>query len=298
MPSHQELIALGKKALRAEDAHAAVDAFRKALEQKPDDANTLLLLAQALERDEQLPQAQKAWLWCASRVPSPTTPLQRALAVSLRRKNVEATHKLLQSITTEYPGLLTFKAQLARLELGRGHIDACLELALALIDEAVAANDVLHHAEGNLLAGLGFLLGSKPTYAEKHLMLARELKPDSVEPWLALASLRSRKKDRVRAEQILSEAVRKFPKEFGPANDLALLYLKSKDAEKRQQAIPLFERAALNAPDNKDVYLNLAMAWYPQNRERAKWCAQKAMLSSRPTTRAEAKRLLGLIDAA
>ncbi len=74
--------------------------------------------------------------------------------------------------------------------------------------------------------------------------------------------------------------------------------MKSKDAQKREQAIPLFERAALNAPDNKDVYLNLAMAWYPKDRSRAKWCAQKAMLSTRPTTRSEAKRLLGLIDAA
>jgi Tfp pilus assembly protein PilF len=81
---------------------------------------------------------------------------------------------------------------------------------LALIDDALAANDVLHQAEGNLVAGLAFLLGSKPTYAEKHLMQARELKPDAVEPWLALASLRAHKKDRARAEQILSEAVRRF----------------------------------------------------------------------------------------
>jgi Tfp pilus assembly protein PilF len=210
MPSHQELMALGKKALGAGDAKAAIGALRSALEQKPEDPNTLLLLAQALERDEQLPQAQKAWLWCASRVRSPTMPLQRALAISLRRKNVEATHKLLSSITREYPALLTFKAQLARLELARGQVDACLELALALIDDALAANDVLHQAEGNLVAGLAFLLGSKPTYAEKHLMQARELKPDAVEPWLALASLRAHKKDRARAEQILSEAVRRF----------------------------------------------------------------------------------------
>lgn len=298
MPSHQEWVSLGKKALGEQDASAAVSAFRAALELKPDDANTLLLLAQALERDEQLPQAQKAWLWCASRVRSPTMPLQRALAISLRRKNVEATRKLLLSITAEYPRLLTFKAQLARLELARAQVDACVEVALALIDDAVAVNDVLHQAEGNLIAGLAFLMGSKPTYAEKHLLQARELKPDAVEPWLALASLRSLKKDVVRAEQLLTEAVRKFPAEFGPANDLALLYLKSKDATKRQQAIPLFERAALNAPDNKDVYLNLAVAWYPQNRERARWCAQKAMLSTRPSTRAEAKRLIALVDAA
>jgi len=75
MPSHQELIALGKKALGDQNAKEAISALRAALEQKPDDANTLLLLAQALERDEQLPQAQKAWLWCASRVRSPTMPL-------------------------------------------------------------------------------------------------------------------------------------------------------------------------------------------------------------------------------
>ncbi len=201
MPSRRELIALGKQALVDQDANAAVGAFRAALSEKPDDANTLLLLAQALERDGQLPQAQKAWLWLASHVRSPAMPLQRALAISLRRKNLEATRKLLLSITAEYPAQLTFKAQLARLDLGRAELEACLAVALALIDDAVAANDVLHQAEGNLIAGLAFLMASKPTYAEKHLLQARELKPDAVEPWLALASLRSLKKDRVRAEQ-------------------------------------------------------------------------------------------------
>lgn len=297
MPSHSELISRGKQALVEKDASGAVTAFRAALEQKPHDANTLLLLAQALERDEQLPQAQKAWLACAARVRSPTMPLERALALSLRRKNLDATRKLLGSIVEQYPKLLTFKAQLARFELGRANVGACLELALALLDEAEAANDTLHRAEANLIAGLAFLLSSKPTSAEKHLLAARELKPDAVEPWLALASLRALKKDRVRAEQILTEAVRKFPKEFGPANDLALLYVKSTDPEKRKQAIPLFEKAALNAPNDKDVYLNLAIAWHPHDRARAKWCAQKAMLSPRASTQKEAKRLIELIDA-
>lgn len=297
MASHQDLVSRGKKALTGGQPRAAVDALRAALEQKPDDPNTVLLLAQALERDGQLPQAQKAFLWCASRTRSPLIPLERAVAVSLGRKDTASTRKLLLSIIEQYPKLLTFQARLARLELARGELDASRERALALIDEAVAAKDVLHEAEGSLIAGLTFLMSSKPTPAEMHLLRARELKPDVVEPWLALATLRSLKKDPFRAEQILTEAVSRFPKEFGPANNLGLLLLKSRNPEKRKQAIPLLERAALNAPDELDVYLNLAIAWYPVDRQRAGWCAKKAMGSTRASTRREAKRLLDLATA-
>jgi Flp pilus assembly protein TadD len=298
MPPTHELVAAGRKALAARDGRAAVTALKAALAQSPRDPSIALLLAQALERDGQFVQAQKAWLWVASQVRAPLKPLRRAVALSLRRGDLDATAKLLRSITQQYPRLLTFRVELARLELGRGQANACREVALQLVDEAQAAGDPSLQAEGHLLAGLASVLGSKLTFAEKHLLQARDLAPDVVEPWLALASVRVLKKDRLRAEQLLLEAVQRFPKAFGPANNLGLLYLKTRDRQRRQKAIPLLERAALNAPQNKDVYLNLALAWYPRDAARARWCAQKALLSKRPATQRAARRLLTLLPPA
>ncbi|MCU0697141.1 MAG: tetratricopeptide repeat protein [Myxococcaceae bacterium] len=282
----------GTEALKAKDFTAAIHHLEAAASTDATNANGLLRLAQAYEASKQFDLAFKTYLKCSRHAPRPGLPLTKALDMLCRQSRFEEAAGVMRQLVSALPTALPIYVKLARVELGLGQPAKARDTALALVREATRAGHEPLVAEGHLLAGLALLLSSRATEAEKHLLEARQRAPGSAEAWVALAKLRELKKDRIKAEAILREAVARLPRAFAPANELGLLLMRSRSAKRHTEAIRFLEKAALNQPANRDVYLNLALAWYPSNKERAHWCARQAMHSRSQATRAEARRLL------
>ncbi len=141
------------------------------------------------------------------------------------------------------------------------------DLAAAQFDTAIAMNE-MHKAE----------LDKEPLYfwavyynaaldnidvenwqeAEKHLVHAIELAPDSTAPYNQLSYAYTRQGNEAKAEEILKKGIERAPQDVTLKVSLARLKIHDK---KNEEARALLEEAAAASPDNWEVFYYLGLVY-------------------------------------
>jgi tetratricopeptide (TPR) repeat protein len=115
------------------------------------------------------------------------------------------------------------------------------------------------------------------------------LSPKSWQSLQALAQVHLALQERGLGRKRLEEAVALVPTDPGPANDLAMLFLQD---EAHERARPVLERVLEAHPEDAITHLNMAVAWFPTDRDACVRHARQAHTHGTGTVREQAERLL------
>lgn len=264
----------------------AARAFVKAIRADPRNPHAVTYLGMALLRRGDKARALKCFQRAATMAPRETLPLQLASQVLLQQGHVGQAQAQLVEALRRAPKKARLHEEFIKLCLFTGAMKPAMKSALELrLLEPKNPNGVYLH-------GLVMLLSGKVDEARRLFKESVEQTPKSWEAKLGLAKALQlgENPDAEAARKLLEEAVALAPAEPGPANDLAVLYLRKPQTV--PQARELLGRVLAKHPEDAGTNLNMALALLSSDKKSAAQHAQKARGSTDPKVREQAERLL------
>lgn len=284
-----EHLNLGRALLSRKEFAAAASALVLAGRLQPKSAHVHWYLGLALEAQGQLGAAVRVFRSAVELAPTEHAPLVGTARVLARLGHHAKALEGFERASALAPREPSIYPDIARLSIKLGDLPRALKAVKALRKLEKKS------AEGAYLEGLISLLSGKGLAADKHLTEARKLAPGSLEPLIALARVKSMLHDDAAAEQILEDALKRFPADAGPAKDLTVLWLRQPGKPKQAQARTVLAAAAKKHPDDLELQLNLALAWADQDKARARKHAQSAAASKSPDVSGQAQKLIAAL---
>lgn len=268
-PIPDAMVALAQLNLRKGDYSAVIVGLKPLVQQRPDNMQARLLLAEAYRAQGNYEEALVLYRRSEKEFPNnPQAPILSGIALLQQNKLAEA-RKAFEQALERSPGYVPAVEQLVNLDLREKHPDD----AVARVETELKKN--ADSAGLHFLMARAMLAKSDKARAEVELRRTIEIQPNASEPYFMLAQIYMTAGDQKSAVANLQSAAEKNPKDPKPVVILGMIYEQLGDVTAARTA---YEKVLTIDPKSSLALNNLAVLYAEKFSEldKAVEAAQKA----------------------